>query len=441
MNKAASAALMGLVLMMVAPACGGDHLRARAPATLPFVSVDPASGSPTDRAIADAQKRLHLNANDDEARLALAVAFLQKVRETADPTLYLKAQGLLDDLASRRADNPTVIEARGTLALAQHRFEDALELGNEALRLAPDNATALGILVDANNELGRYDDALEATQRMVDTRPSLASYSRVSYARELRGDFPGAIEAMQQAVSSAGSTGGENLAYVETLLGQLLLTTGKVTAADRAFTAAEHAFPNFPAALAGHAQVLVARDQFSAAADVLTRVVKVQPLAQYAIAYGDALSASGRDHEAARAYELVDVISKLFQANGVRLDLETVLFDADHHPGNSAVDRARRALRDRPSGRAHDALAWNLYQVGSFDAAAKESQRALALGGRDPQEQFHAAAIAFAQGNRVNAIEHLRTVLTENPRFNARLIPKIASLARSLDLAMPKPLP
>ena len=31
------------------------------------------------------------------------------------------------------------------------------------------------------------------TQSMVDVRPSLESYARVSYARELRGDYPGAM--------------------------------------------------------------------------------------------------------------------------------------------------------------------------------------------------------------------------------------------------------
>ena len=171
----------------------------------------------------------------------------------------MKAQGLLDDLAARAPDDPRVLEARGALALAQHRFEDAAQLGQEALRVAPRSPTAYGILVDADNELGRYDAALTATQEMVDARPSLQSYARVSYARELRGDYPGAIEAMQQAVSSAGTTGGENLAYVETLLGQLLLTTHDLAGAQREVDAALRAFPRFAAARALQAQILVAR--------------------------------------------------------------------------------------------------------------------------------------------------------------------------------------
>ena len=52
--------------------------------------------------------------------------------------------------------------------------------------------TVLGIMGDAQTELGRYDQALATVQRMVDLRPDLASYSRVSYQRELHGDLPGA---------------------------------------------------------------------------------------------------------------------------------------------------------------------------------------------------------------------------------------------------------
>jgi tetratricopeptide (TPR) repeat protein len=423
--------------VLFAPYCGGHHSRATATNAVPFVAINPNSKSASDRAIALAQKRLEQNANDDHARVDLAAAFLQKVRETADPSLYTKAEGLLDDVSKRMPNDLTLLVARGTLALALHKFDEAARIGAHALEVAPDTAAAYGILVDANNELGRYDDALDATQHMVDIRPNLASLSRVSYARELRGDLPGAIEAMQQAITAADTKNGENVAYVQTLLGQLLVTTGDLDGADREFKVALHNFPGFPAARAGQAQVLVAREKFAAAARILDSVVKVQPLAQYASALGDALSAAGKPDEAARAYGLVDVTSKLFASAGVRLDLEIALFDAEHHPGNDAVAIARRALAARPSSSGHDALAWNLFQVGQLDEAAKESQAALELGGRDPQARYHAAAIEAARGDRAGAAADMRIVLAENPRFNARLIPQVTDLARSLGLAMP----
>src|SRR5206468_12682697 len=115
---------------------------------------------------------------------------------------------------------------------------------------------------------------------------------------------------------------------------------------------------------------------------------------QYAIARGDALTAAGRPSDAAAAYELVGVIGKLYAANGVNVDLELALFDADHHPGSASVAKARKALRARPSTLGHDVLAWNLYRAGGSShlaEAAKQSAMALALGSRDPQERYHAA--------------------------------------------------
>ena len=406
---------------------------------MPLIPVDPTSGSKTDRAIAAAQTRVQASPGDDKARLDLAAAFLQKAREVADPSLYGKAGGLLNDLRKRHPDDGPILVASGTLALARHRFRDGMELGLKALQVAPGSEAAYGVLVDAENELGRYDDALRDTEAMADVRPDLASLSRVSYARELRGDLQGAVEAMTQAVTAGGSGGGENVAYVQVQLGTLLLTTGDVAGADAAYSAAESSFPGFAAARAGHARVLVARGRPAEAAAILAELVKVQPLAEYAVALGDDLTAAGRPKEAARAYALVDAISKLYAANGVDVDLELALFDADHRPGGASIKRARTALKDRPSQLGHDALAWNLFKAGQRPEAGAEAQRATALGWRDPAARFHAATIADANGNRQAAVDQLQMVLGTNPRFSAALVPAVTALAVKLGLSMPPP--
>ncbi len=434
------AIVAGLAVLAVAPGCSrGDGGGGAVPAaTSPFVAVDPASTSPTDQAIAKAQDQLRLDGNDS-ARLALAQAFLQKVRETGDPTFYTRVEALLKETARDREDDPTVLVAQGSLALARHEFEDALELGHEATAAAPGNVAALGVVVDALNELGRYDEALEATQAMADARPSLSSLARVSYARELRGDIPGAVAAMTQAVT-AGAGSGENVAYVQVQLGNLLLTSGDVTGAEASYAAAEQSFPGFPLAKAGVARALVARGEPGAAADLLADVVEVLPTAEHVIAQGDALAAAGRTKEAATAYELVGAIAKLYRANGVNVDLELALFAADHTPGDATVKQARQAVKQRRSVAGHDALAWSLFTAGKPAEAWPEAERALALGTRDPQVNFHAASIALARGQRAVAARHLAVVLETNPRFSAALTPDVTRLAGQLGLTVPPPL-
>jgi tetratricopeptide (TPR) repeat protein len=76
-------------------------------------------------------------------------------------------------------------------------------LGRLAIRVAPYSANPYGIEGDALLELGRYPQAFAAFQKMVDLKPNLSSYARVSYARELSGDLPGAITAMRMALDAA----------------------------------------------------------------------------------------------------------------------------------------------------------------------------------------------------------------------------------------------
>ncbi|HMJ74354.1 MAG TPA: tetratricopeptide repeat protein, partial [Iamia sp.] len=247
-------------------------------------------------------------------------------------------------VAEDAPDDVRVLTAQGSLALSRHEFADALDLGQRALAAAPGNETAYGVLVDALNELGRYDEALEATQAMADVRPGLAALSRVSYARELRGDLDGAIEAMTQAATAGSGTGGENLAFTQALLGNLLLTRGDVRQAERQYDLALATFPALPAAEAGRARLLVAQERYDEAADVLAGLVERQPLIEYAIAHGDALAAAGRSDEADDAYGLVEGIAALQEANGVQIDVDLALFDAEQDPGDEAVAQARRGL-------------------------------------------------------------------------------------------------
>ncbi len=61
---------------------------------------------------------------------------------------------------------------------------------------------------------------------MVDTLPGVASYARVSYARELMGDVPGAIKAMEAARDIAGTPA--DSAWAGYQLGELYFNQGNL---------------------------------------------------------------------------------------------------------------------------------------------------------------------------------------------------------------------
>ena len=165
-----------------------------------------------DDQIVSLQDTLRAHPNNGEAASLLGLAYLQKVREVGDPSYYPKAEELFERALDRNREDLNALVGLGTLALARHDFAGALEWGQRAVALNPYHAASYGVVGDAQIELGRYDEAVATIQKMVDLRPDLSSFSRVSYARELYCDVPGAIDAMQRA-AMAGAGRPKNVAW------------------------------------------------------------------------------------------------------------------------------------------------------------------------------------------------------------------------------------
>src|SRR4051794_3010209 len=348
-----------------------------------------------------------------DERSLIADRDLQRVRETGDASYYVRAEGVLRGV--RRT--PAVLTTLGTLALARHDFRGGLAYGLRARRLAPTTVKPLGVIVDAQVELGRYGDAARTLQTMLDEKPNLASYARVSYFRELHGDLDGAVRAMRLAVS-AGGAAPENVAYVQTLLGQLEYVRGRLGAARLAFRQALSRFPGYAPAAAGLARVDGAQGRLRPAIRRLRRVVDRLPLPEYVIALGETELAAGMRAQARRDLALVGAEEKLLAANGVNTDTELALFEADHGSPARAVELARRAWRNAPSVRSADALGWALTSAGRPREGLHWARRALRLGSRDPMFLYHAGSSALRAGDRAAGGRWLRASLRLNPRFS-----------------------
>jgi tetratricopeptide (TPR) repeat protein len=356
----------------------------------------------------------------------LGQLYLQKVRETGDPSYYPKAEALFDQALAANSQDVEATVGMGTLALARHQFTDALTWGEKARDLNPYHAPAYGVIGDAEVELGRYDEAVKTVQAMVDLRPDLRSYSRVSYVRELMGDRAGAIAAMEEA-AVAGSGYAENVAWVHVQLGNLRFDGGDLAGASHDYAEALAAMPGYAAAVAGEAKVAAAKGDLGQASALYDKAVAAIPLPEFVVAYGDVLDAAGRHDEARAQYALVQAIQQLYAANGVDVDLDLALFTADHgRPGDlaKAVEQARAAVAVRPSVTAWDALAWTLYRSGDLAGATDASAKALHLGTQSALMRFHAGMIGAARGERDDAIRLLDSALALNPHFSVRFAPE-----------------
>jgi tetratricopeptide (TPR) repeat protein len=380
-----------------------------------------------ERMIADLQERIRQNPNDTDAYAQLGLAQLQRVRETADPSLYGKAEAAFAEALKRDPQQFDALVGQGQLALARHQFVDALRWGEQASAINPFSAHPYGIMGDAHVELGEYDTAVAAIQKMVDTRPDLNSYSRVSYVRELHGDANGAITAMRQAVE-AGAPGSEALLWTQVQLGHLYFNRGDLTTAERIYLDTLQTRPDYVYAWAGIARVRAAQGHSVEAIRIYQEAIKRLPLPEFVIALGELYDAAGRPAEARRQYDLVRGMQQLNAGAGMDVDLELALFDADHPSVDGAdpaatVERARAAYTRRPSIYAADALAWALYAAGDYTAARRYSQEALRLGTRDAALHYRAGMIAFATGGRATARAELEQALAINPYFSVRHAP------------------
>jgi len=172
-------------------------------------------------------------------------------------------------------------------------------------------------------------------------------------------------------------------------------------------------------ALAGLGRVRAAQGKTDEAIELLTEATNVMPIPEFVITLGDIYQANGQPDLANQQYNLVTAIEQLHQANGVDMDMEIALFNADQDKDlDATVERARQAYANRPSIHAADVLAWTLYKTGDYAAAKIYSEEALQLGNRDALKLFHAGMIAYQLGEDEQAQEYLEQALEINPHFS-----------------------
>ncbi len=367
------------------------------------------------------QLRLKASPNDPTAYAQLGILMLARVRETADPQLYVQSELAFNEALKRDPKQLDALIGMGSLALSRHDFAEAITWGEKAQKLNPYRAQIYGVIGDAQVELGRYADALQTIQKMVDTRPDIASYSRVSYVRELHGDVSGAIDAMERA-ATAGTPGAEGTLWSQTYVGHLYFNKGDLKSAEQIYSNVLAQQSSYPYAMGGLAHVRAAQGRTDEAITLYQSILNRLPLPQYAIELGELYDSLGKPREAAAQFDLVRAIQQLNIGASMNTDLEMALFEADHGDTAKAVTLARAAYAKRPSIHGADALAWALYRNGQVDEARSYAQEALKLGTKEAMLHFHAGMIAQTF-DVAQAQQHLQTALDINPHFSQRYAP------------------
>ena len=423
-------------VIVCAIAAAGMYVRSarptRADAALPLAAGTP-GGAPTSRdglarTIAALERRIADEPGNGVAAARLADALLRQARATGKGGLAIQAEGAL---RAAIAAGPSYEAQRmlGAVLASQHRFRDAIAAAKRARAIEPADAWNDGVIGDAHLELGEYDAAFIAFDAMMRKRPSAAAYGRASYARELQGDLPGALQLMQMALDATSAHDPESQAWHYAQLGDLQYQLGHLTDAEREYRHALFTFADHPIAVAGLARLDAARGDLPGALAGYAKLQASAAMPEYAARMAEIEAALGRSHDAARHFALAE--------QGWRSDMPEPthlarLLARDRGRAAEALGVAEQAAASRQDIFTMDAVAWAAFRAGNMARAVEASRLALRTGTRDRALLYHAAAIAAASGDRSRARVLVTRALDGHPTFDVVLAPEAQALLASL---------
>jgi tetratricopeptide (TPR) repeat protein len=382
--------------------------------------------------------KLEKNPNDWDSWLRMSEAFITEARVTGTHGYnYDQALRILDHVLAESKINKEVkgqaLTLKATVLLSQHQFSEALVLGKEALKLDPYRAFNYGVLVDAYTELGYYDSAVVMCDKMVSTRPDLRSYSRVSYQREIHGDVPGAIEAMDLAVK-AGAQGLEETSWCRVQLGGLYERSGNLEKASGQYTLALAERKNYPFAMAALGRVEGKRKNFPEAEKLLKAAIAITPDASFYEELARVYSTLGRTDEREEATrnagKVLVGLTKGGEGHTHQVGLEMARFQLEFMKDlDNALTNAEHELSHRASNNdVNTTLAAVQYAKGNIDAAAKSIAVAEHTGSKDPYLMCLNGLVQVKKGGTAQG----KALITESLRIDPYQNHPFAEEARKL---------
>lgn len=356
-------------------------------------SAESTQSSKADQRIFRAQLLIERMPNRAEGYNQLAAAYMQKARETYDFSFNARAIALIDKSLAVENDNYDALKLRAKLELTYHRFAEALQTARRAQTVRNDDHDVWGQITDALVELGDYNGAVEAAQKMVDLRPDSSAYARVSYLRSLHGDTDGAIQAMSAALRSANPNDPESVAWCHVQLGNELLDSGKLDAAERHFDKALQIFPEHRLAIEAKARARTAAGDLQGAVLIYEREQAKNASADIAAALGDLYTRLGKQDLAKVEYERFEVLERE-NAMLERSWRHMINFWLDHDRNlTEALTLATREYETRKDIFTCDTLAWALFKNGKVQEAKAMIDEAMRTRTKDARINDHADTI------------------------------------------------
>ena len=353
----------------------------------------------TQEKIAELKQKISKKPEDTKLRLQAATIFIAEQRITGEHHFYYTAiEKILNGVLSLDPNNFEAKVYKASLRMSQHQFADAKKLAEEAKAINPNNAYVYGILVDANVELGNYAEAVAVSDKMQAIKPSLESYSRASYLREIYGDNNGAIEAMKMAVT-AGLPGSEPQCWSRNVLGDLFYNAGNLKEAEAAFTENLLIRPSYAPSMAGLAKIETEKKNYTRAIALLDSASSIMQNNSFGEQKGDVYAAMGDSKKATDQYNEVQKLLVLDAATpGHSVSLDLAKSFSKTNQWDSAHKYAMMEYAIRPKNiDVNNELAWIVFNKKEMPQAKEYLKAALSTGSKNPELLKRAAMINGAK--------------------------------------------
>jgi tetratricopeptide (TPR) repeat protein len=355
--------------------------------------------------------------DDANALASLGDTYLQRSRETGVDRYVTLASDAYRESLALDPSNPIALTGAATTALIAHDFSGGLEIARQAHRAAPDLAITYLPLIDGLIETGDYATAAREIDNLLNLKPSVAAYTRLSYFEELHGNRDAALRAMRLAADTAPPSS-EGRAFATTLVADLLFDAGRYREAGRWYERAVDGFEEYGAAEVGLLNVAAAEGRFAEARTGFERLVDDEGQIELSDELGRLEELAGNEEAAAERYGVISRLHARELEGGASPDFGQVLFEADHGSPKLGVDLGRELWKASKSVTTADSYAWALFAAGKTKAAERMSAHAMKLGGDDPSFLYHAGVIAGAAGEEDRARRLLEIVLRRTPGFD-----------------------
>ena len=367
--------------------------------------------------------RIKAKPTDTKAAIALTNIYIIEARISGNVAYYDNAAlHTVEGILAKQPDNAEALMLKSLLELSQHHFAEGLQTATIAVNLVPNNAFGYGLLVDANVELGNYEAAVDAADKMITIRPDLRSYSRISYLREIYGDYPGAISAMKLAVA-AGVTAEENTEWCRTQLGRLYENIGEVPQAVYQYNLSLAARPGYVNALSGLGRIALFEKKYDSAiyfnnlAAGLTNDLGIkQSLANAYMRAGQTEKAKTIRSEAINIMLKNTEKSNGEPGAGHYSDKELAYAYIHNNDLDKALEHALAEYNRRPKNiEVNETMAWVYYKRNEIAKALAFLQAAMLTNSKKPELLSMAGLIYIKSGNIEKGNKMLKLGLVNNP--------------------------